>query len=66
MRQLINNERFTIRFVYAMKGLGIKTVGSALKFLNKCEPNFRLGNTRVSRLKTELDIYIRDMYGLLP
>lgn len=59
LKQRINNERFTIRFCHTMDALGIRTVGQAYRFLYTCTlPNLKIGNTRVTYLRRELDIYI--------
>jgi len=57
----INNERFSVRFCFIMKGLGITTVGSAGKFLNKCNPCLKIQDTRVHHLLKEYKLFISEL-----
>jgi len=57
-KRIITNERFSVRFCFAMRGLGVKTVGQALKILQNAEGNCSINGVRVSRLRKELDEYV--------
>ena len=59
MKRRINNTRFSVRFCFVMKALGITTVGQAQKFFDKTNDNLSIHHIRVCTLRKELREFLR-------
>lgn len=58
MRKQINNSRFSVRFCFVMKALGINTIGQAKRFLDRVDRNCKIQGVRMYRLQQELKEFL--------